>query len=333
MKSINKNAMNFNTPLTKVFLALFGLLIILTGSSFTNGSKPEPPNSDIKEKIHRFFMSKRYKKALVTIHNLDSINGVLRNDTTEYGIKYRKLDASYSDLNNKYSELNTKQIQMIADHNHQKKVINDLNAKYDELQNATLTNTEKMNIALKSKEEELKERERKLKEMQSVINRQDSITNALNSIVKNALLGFKTDELSVEMKNGKVYVSMRDKLLFKSGSADVEEKGKDALKKLVDVLNKNQDVDILVEGHTDNVPIKTDTYKDNWDLSVSRATSIVRVLTVDDKMNPKRVTASGRGEYFPVASNQTPEGKARNRRTEIILSPKLDELMKMLGSK
>jgi chemotaxis protein MotB len=198
---------------------------------------------------------------------------------------------------------------------------------------STLSNTQKFTLALKNKEAELQEREMKLKELQAIVHKQDSITNSLENIVKNALLGFKSDELSVEVKNGKVYVSMRDKLLFKSGSADVEEKGKDALKKLETALNKNQDLDILIEGHTDNVPIKTGIYKDNWDLSVARATSIVRYISGDNKLNPKRVEAAGRGEYYPIASNETAEGRAKNRRTEIILSPKLDELMKILQSK
>jgi chemotaxis protein MotB len=123
---------------------------------------------------------------------------------------------------------------------------------------------------------------------------------------------------------------MSDKLLFKSGSAAVEAKGKDALKVLSEVLNKNADIDILVEGHTDNVPINTQVYKDNWDLSVSRATSIVRILTEDYKIKPTRLTASGKGEYFPKSDNSTSEGRARNRRTEIILSPKLEEIMQLL---
>ena len=160
--------------------------------------------------------------------------------------------------------------------------------------------------------------------------KQDSITNNLNNILRNALLGFNSDELSVEIKNGKVYVSMSDKLLFKSGSSAVEDKGRDALKLLAGVLDKNSDIDILVEGHTDNVPIKTSVYKDNWDLSVARATSIVRILTNDYKIVPTRLTASGKGEFFPKADNDTAEGRASNRRTEIILSPKLDELMKLL---
>jgi chemotaxis protein MotB len=213
----------------------------------------------------------------------------------------------------------------------------DLQDKYNTLINQSLSQTDKLSKALAAKSEDLdakekllSDREKTLDEMRKIITKQDSITNRLNSILRNALLGFNSDELSVEIKNGKVYVSMSDKLLFKSGSSAVEDKGKDALKLLADVLDKNTDIDILVEGHTDNVPIKTSVYKDNWDLSVARATSIVRILTNDYKIVPTRLTASGKGEFFPKADNETSEGRAKNRRTEIILSPKLDELMKLL---
>jgi len=179
----------------------------------------------------------------------------------------------------------------------------------------------------------LEERERALNDMKRMVARQDSITNSLNALIRNALLGFKSDELSVEIKNGKVYVSMSDKLLFRSGSAAVEAKGVDALRVLADVLNKNTDVDVLVEGHTDNLPIRTAQFRDNWDLSVARATSIVRILIDDYKVLPTRLTASGKGEFLPRATNATPEGRAANRRTDIILSPKLDEIMQLLNKK
>ena len=213
----------------------------------------------------------------------------------------------------------------------------DVQDKYNTLISQSLSQTDKLSKALAAKSEDLdakekllSEREKTLDEMRQIIARQDSITNNLNNILRNALLGFNSDELSVEIKNGKVYVSMSDKLLFQSGSSSVENKGKDALKLLAGVLDKNSDIDILVEGHTDNVPIKTSVYKDNWDLSVARATSIVRILTTEYKIIPTRLTASGKGEFFPKADNDTPEGRAKNRRTEIILSPKLDELMKLL---
>ncbi len=219
-----------------------------------------------------------------------------------------------------------------------------LEKQFNDLSNTNLSQAEQFNASLKQKSDELRqksdeltskenllvEREKSLRDMQKVIARQDSITKRLNDILRNALLSFKSDELSVEIKNGKVYVSMSDKLLFKSGSAAIESKGIEAIKVLADVLTKNSDIDILVEGHTDNIPIKTAIYGDNWDLSVARATSIVRILTNDYQISPTRLTASGKGEYAPRTSNATLEGRAGNRRTEIILSPKLDEIMKLL---
>lgn len=191
----------------------------------------------------------------------------------------------------------------------------------------------KKQMELEKKEKDLQEKENKLKDLQGIINRQDSIMSALTNTVKKALLGFNPDELTVYMKDGKVYVSMSDKLLFKSGSPDVEAKGKEALKKLAEVLNKNTDVSIAIEGHTDNVPIHTAVFKDNWDLSAARATNVVRLLTDEYGMDARRLTAAGRGEFSPVADNSTAEGKAKNRRTEIVLSPKLDELLKAISFK
>jgi chemotaxis protein MotB len=155
--------------------------------------------------------------------------------------------------------------------------------------------------------------------------KQDSIAKLLNASVIKALPGFTPDELSVETRNGKVYVLMSDKLMFKSGSASVEKQGRDALKKLAGVIHKYPDIEIMVEGHTDNVPIKTKEYKDNWDLSVARAVSIVRVLSIDYRLNPDRIVAAGRSEYQPKTTNATSAGKARNRRTEIILTPLTQE--------
>lgn len=213
----------------------------------------------------------------------------------------------------------------------------DLTNQYNDLMNEKLSQAEQMNTALRLKSETLAEKERLLSEreivledLQSKIARQDSITKRLNDIIRGALLGFKSDELSVEVKNGKVYVSMSDKLLFKSASAAIETKGLEAIKVLADVLNKNNDIDILIEGHTDNLPIRTAQYRDNWDLSVARATSIVRILVDEYKIDAKRLTASGKGEFSPRANNSTPEGRAANRRTEIILSPKLDIIMNLL---
>ena len=183
---------------------------------------------------------------------------------------------------------------------------------------------------LAEKEELLKNREERLKMLEEIIKKQDELMTALSDRVKKALMGFEADELSVEMRDGKVYVSMSDKLLFKSGSDAVEPKGQEALIKIADVMKKNLDIGMAIEGHTDSIPIKMNCFDDNWDLSVARATSVVRILT-GNGIEPDRLTASGKGEFSPRASNSTKEGRAANRRTELVLSPKLNELMQLLG--
>ncbi|MDJ1467056.1 OmpA family protein [Xanthocytophaga flava] len=186
---------------------------------------------------------------------------------------------------------------------------------------------------LQDKEATLAEREKLVQELQDAIRKKEEASKALLDRIKGALSGFNSDELSITLKDGLVYVSLSDKLLFKSGKTDVDAKGKQALGQLATELNKNPDIQITIEGHTDNVPIKTAVFNDNWDLSVMRATSIVRLLTKEYDVDPRRLTPSGRSEYFPKAANTTPEGKSQNRRTEIILSPKLDELYRILEGK
>ncbi len=289
-------------------MVCFALLILFLVMAFPSCKTVQP----YVDKTDKFLQSKRYKACLKERDELCNANSQLRKDTTELRNKIRQQDSSYLALNNKYSNL-----------------VNTSGMKLAEL-SASLESKSK---ELSKKEKTLQEKEQKLKELQSLIQKQDSILNNLNNTILNALLGFKSDEFSTEMKNGKVYVSLSDKLLFKSGSAAMEDKGKEAIKKLAEVLNKNIDIDIAVEGHTDNVPIKTSLYKDNWDLSVARATNIVRMLNEDHGVHPRRLTASGKGEYFPVASNETLEGRAKNRRTEIVLSPKLEELFKLLETR
>lgn len=191
-------------------------------------------------------------------------------------------------------------------------------------------NLAKLNADLTNKMGELQEREKTIAELQRMIDTQKQKTKQLLSSVKDALLGFSSDELTVREEDGKVYVAMSDKLLFESGKAVVNAQGKEALGKLAEVLNKQTDIDVYIEGHTDNVPIKTAVFKDNWDLSVIRATSVVRILTETYNVNPLQILPCGRGEFKPVDVNTTPEGKARNRRTEIIMAPRLDKLFKML---
>lgn len=195
---------------------------------------------------------------------------------------------------------------------------------------SNLSEQEKLNMLLKEKMEKLAEREATINKLQAEVDAQNARLQSLLNSVKDALLGFSSDELTVTEKNGKIYVAMSDKLLFESGSAQVNKQGKEALCKLAEVLKKQHDIDVFIEGHTDNKPIKTVQFKDNWDLSVVRATSVVRILTKDYGVNPLQILPCGRGEFMPVDNNESVEGRAHNRRTEIIMAPKLDKLMDIL---
>lgn len=302
-------------------------LVILTASTLAY-AQFDPPSpykepKDFNQKSYNFFLSKRLKRSMTQRDSLNDLTIAFNKDTAQRGRDYRYLDSLYKALTARYNDCSEK-------NNNLKSQFAELNARYNDLMKKSLSDADRFTNALKIKAEELEARERRLAELQAIINKQDSLLNALNDIVKKALLAFNSDEISVEMKNGKVYVSLSDKLLFKSGSAMVEEKGVEAIRTLGDVLNKNPDIDVLIEGHTDNIPIKSAKYPDNWALSADRALSIVRLLSENYSVNPKRLEAAGRGEFYPKASNETAEGRAKNRRTEIILTPKLDELYKMI---
>jgi chemotaxis protein MotB len=181
-------------------------------------------------------------------------------------------------------------------------------------------------------EDKLKAREQRLKEVEQKLQARDAALQALRTKISEALVGVKEGDLSVETRGGKVYVSLSNRLLFASGSTQIEAGGKQALKQLAAALNRQPDINIIVEGHTDDAKIlnTSGAIKDNWDLSVMRATEVIRFLTADGKVESKRITASGRGEYAPLEAGSTPEIRAKNRRTEIILTPKLDELFEVL---
>jgi chemotaxis protein MotB len=163
------------------------------------------------------------------------------------------------------------------------------------------------------------------------LNKKDSTVKELKAKVMDALTGYEGKGLTIAQKNGKIYVSLDESLLFASGSFTVDPKGVEAIKKLAKVLETNSDINVLIEGHTDNVPFtSTGALKDNWDLSAMRATAIVKIITKNSTVDPKRLTAAGKSQYDPIGSNDTKEGRATNRRTEIILTPKLDELFQII---
>jgi chemotaxis protein MotB len=215
-----------------------------------------------------------------------------------------------------------------------KQQIGDLNKKVDDLNNtAGMLSTDAANkqSQLNMSKEQLAAQQKRLAELQALMDQQKNAIQEIRKKMTDALVGFSSKELSVSIKNGKVYVSLSENLLFPSGSAVVNPKGKVALGKLAAVLNSNPDITVDIEGHTDSIPIRG-RYQDNWDLSAARANSIVRILTTEYQVDPTRVIASGHSSYDPVQSNSTADGRAQNRRTEIILSPKLDELYRLLES-
>ncbi len=207
--------------------------------------------------------------------------------------------------------------------------VRSLNSRLSSLGNENQNTTKELN----STKEKIAEQRRRLEQLQALIDQQQKATEALRKKIADALVGFNSNEITVTMKNGKVYVSMQESLLFPSGSAEVNPKGKEALSKVAAVLNAGKDINIDIEGHTDSLPIHTVKYADNWSLSTARATSIAHVLIDEYHVTPARLIASGRSQYDPVATNSTPEGRAKNRRTEIILEPKLDELMELMEKK
>jgi len=255
-----------------------------------------------------------------------------RYDSSQLANKVKDLQSSLAQANqlaaNQKQQIDSLSQQM----NNQQQQIATLTQQVAEMKqkNNDLTTDAANRQALLSKsKQDLIAQQVKLEHLQELMDRQKKAIEEIRKKMTDALVGFKSSELSVAIKNGKVYVSLQENLLFPSGSAVVNPKGTLALGKLADVLNQNPDITVDIEGHTDSNPIRG-KYQDNWDLSLARAASIVRILTADYKVDPMRIIASGHSQYDPVQTNATPEGRALNRRTDIILSPKLDELYKLL---
>jgi len=237
-----------------------------------------------------------FNEGLIKIENLEKEVSRLKKDTTLMAEELRDLQRNYNTVDANYKKLKSNSSSEIT------KLSGDLAA-----------------------------REKRLKEVEEVLRKRDEATNALKEKLQQALLGFTKSGLTVEIKNGKVYVSLTDKLLFPSGSIIIDEKGKQALTQLANVLKQQPEINIAVEGHTDNQKINNlGQIKDNWDLSVLRATSVVRYLTENEKVESVRMTATGKGEFQPLGTNANADGRSKNRRIEIVLSPKLDELYNLI---
>lgn len=261
-------------------------------------------------------------------------------DTTEMGTAYYRLTNLYSELTKSYDKLLANNERLLAGNTEEtRKVIAELNRTKEDLQKRE-DQMRKDSIALNDREQKLaelkeglKEKQARVDELEAILRSTDSTVTSLKKAVTDALLGYQNNGLTVYEKNGRVYVSMEERLLFASGSTIVEKNGEKALKDLAKVLSENKDINVNVEGHTDNVPISgtlPSGAKDNWELSVLRATSVVQIILKNATLDPTRITASGKGPYMPIDPANTVDARKKNRRTEIILSPKLDDLMKVL---
>ncbi|RZK58409.1 MAG: hypothetical protein EOO87_00260 [Pedobacter sp.] len=253
---------------------------------------------------------KKYKALLAKQDSLNSGWSASQSNNESLESRLARLKADTANLNGELADLRAKYETM--------------DANYSKLRSNSSTEINKLSA-------DLKKREQRLKEVEEVLRKRDEATNQLKAKLQEALLGFTKNGLTVEIKNGKVYVSLTDKLLFPSGSIIIDEKGKQALTSLAEVLKQQKDINIAVEGHTDSQKINNlGQIKDNWDLSVLRSTSVVRFLTEEQKVESVRMTATGKGEFQPLGPNTSAESRSKNRRIEIVLSPKLDELYDLI---
>lgn len=341
----------------KSYLLISTVVIMLVGLMFS--CVPARQFEDVKTKKEHCETErnelKKDNETLTTTNNelkaqLDRMkidHSAMVTDTLIKGNAYRTLTNQYDKINDLYATLleNQEKLRQGADADAQKAMVllqqtrEELQRKEDELRalearlNQERANLDAMRIQIDLKEKELTEKNAKVQELQAKLNAQDSIMNALRKKVSDALVGFEGNGLTVAMRDGKVYVSLDEQLLFKSGKWDVDPKGAQALQKLAVVLESNADINIMIEGHTDELAYGGNgSITDNWDLSVKRATSIVKILLSNSKIDPTRLTAAGRSSYLPIDAAKTPEARAKNRRTEIILTPNLDELYKIMNN-
>lgn len=280
-------------------------------SVFSVSSCVVPKKKFLAMQHQRDSLQNRLDIANIRIDSLQKVVA-LQNDTIN------SLRAEVSDLKSKLSNLTDQ--------------YNTLSENYKQLRANSTDEIKKLIKDLEATQANLLAREKRLKEVEDAMARRDDAVRALRDKLQKALLGFNKSGLAVNIKDGKVYVSLTDKLLFASGSIEIDSKGKDALTELAKVLQTQPDINILVEGHTDNMKVTNlGQIKDNWDLSVLRSSAVVRFLTEEQKLDERRVTASGRGEVVPVDKMNTTEARSKNRRIEIILTPKLDELYNLLN--
>jgi chemotaxis protein MotB len=310
------------------FLSLL-LLLILTSCVVSKKKYDALLAQKVRMEADLSDRSSQFEKASADIDVLTEQLKKLKEDTTNLGIDKRNNAQRLAQLEKDHEKLNSSYKNLLHSSG---KLNRDLVQQQEQLLSIqeNLDRTRKVNDSLSVS---LAQREKNVKELEQVLAGKEKAVQDLKDKITTALLNFKENDISVKIKNGKVYVSLAEQLLFGSGSINVDSKGVMALQQLAKAVKDQNDINIMVEGHTDNVPIsKTSQYmNDNWDLSVMRATSITRILTKAG-VSPKQITASGRSEFSPIAVNDNSQNKQKNRRTEIIITPNLDELFKILES-
>ena len=294
-----------------------------------NLTKNEKLILDLREKIDAYERN---------INNLTSSVDQLRQDSTSLSNDLVACQKKYDELSTTYDLLTSKSSRYMAEKAKETKELlgqlekaqAELFAKEDELKKASAILEDKER-KLSDSQDELELRSLRVAELEAIINRKDSMVTALKQKISKALIGLEGDGLTIVQRNGKVYISLEEDLLFASGKYEINQSGKQALDKLSDVLSYQKDLEILVEGHTDSIPLSgKGLVKDNWDLSVMRATSVVKRLTSNPNLDPTQLIAAVRSEFVPIMSNSSSDGRSKNRRIEMILSPNLDDLFKLL---
>jgi chemotaxis protein MotB len=326
------------------------LICIIAGAALLGSCVPSSEFSQLSDKSNALqkerdelmaeneFLTVENREMKARIGKVEDQQEQLVRDSIRIYKKVEELEQEVANLERKYADLESAHEALLRGNVREtRRLLNELQTAQEDMarkeqllkQLESNVNQQKQDVTLL--QAELEERNARLMQMEEMLHEKDRILDELKTKVAEALLGFEGQGLSVTRKNGKVYVSLEEKLLFKSGSTEVDPNGVRALKQLAVVLANNPEINIMIEGHTDDVPFrKGSAIKDNWDLSVMRATSIVRILLENSKITPTRITVAGRGEFLPVDPADTPEARRKNRRTEIILSPDFTELFRIL---
>lgn len=313
---------------------LIFIFIAILGTSCVSSKKYNELTGNYQD-CQKNVQSLKEQNQTLKVQNAE-LKSKIEKQLKELGDLSTKLETASRDLVNSNSS-NKQLTQNIADLESQLKSLKvgsseEIARLMDKLQQAQ-SDLQKREDVLRQAQSELEQRTARLKELEIALQQKDEAVKQLRQKVMDALLGFNNKGLTIQEKNGKVYVSLDEQLLFKTGQWEVDPKGQQALTNLAEVLGQNPDINVLVEGHTDDVPMRgSGSVKDNWDLSVLRATAVSRILLKNKSIEPKRITAAGRGEFFPIDDSKTVEARQKNRRTEIILTPKLDEIFRILES-